>query len=87
VSARNFRRVTKNEGLVAVEGAAPSETEKEIVHGVGTGNVGAPATRDSFAPSKRKKFGCWSEPELTGTLPGAARDERRKEGAVIADGE
>jgi hypothetical protein len=31
-----------------VEGSALSETEKETVHGVRDGNVGAPATLGSF---------------------------------------
>jgi hypothetical protein len=38
-----------------VERSAPSETKKEIVHGLGAGNVLALATRDSFAPPKKKK--------------------------------
>jgi hypothetical protein len=32
-----------------------SAPEKKIVHGIGTGNVGAPATQDSFAQPKKKK--------------------------------
>jgi hypothetical protein len=34
----------KNHEFDIVEGSAPSEMEKKITHGVGTGNVGAPAT-------------------------------------------
>jgi hypothetical protein len=34
-----------------VEGTTPSETEKEIVHGVRAGNVGAPATPGVTAPT------------------------------------
>jgi hypothetical protein len=34
----------------------PSKMKKEIVHGVGGGNVGALASRDSFAPQKEKKW-------------------------------
>jgi hypothetical protein len=34
---------------------APSKMEKEIVHSVGAGNMGAPSTLDSFAPTKKKK--------------------------------
>jgi hypothetical protein len=44
-------RVTKDQGLDIVEGSAPSETERETAHGVGARNVGALATRDSFAPT------------------------------------
>jgi hypothetical protein len=36
-----------------VEGLAPSV--KEIAHGVGAGNVGAPVTQDSFAPTVGKE--------------------------------
>jgi hypothetical protein len=46
--------------LDIVEGSAPSETEKEIAHGVGAGNVGTPATQDSSASTmekKKKNFG------------------------------
>jgi hypothetical protein len=46
--------ITKEQELDVVEGSAPSETEKEIVHGVGVGNVGPPATPDSFAPTVEK---------------------------------
>jgi hypothetical protein len=38
-----------------VERSAPSETKKEIMHGVGARNMGALATWDSFAPPKREK--------------------------------
>jgi hypothetical protein len=34
-----------------VEGTAPSETEKERVHGVRAGNVGAPVTPWVIAPT------------------------------------
>jgi hypothetical protein len=48
-------RVTKDQGLDIVEGSAHSETEKEVTHGVGAGNVGAPATWNSFATTVVKK--------------------------------
>jgi hypothetical protein len=38
-----------------VEGFTSSKTKKGIAHGVGAGIVGAPATRDSFVPTVRKK--------------------------------
>jgi hypothetical protein len=43
-SSRDVQRVAKNQEFDLVEGSAPSETEKEIVHGVRAGFVGAPAT-------------------------------------------
>jgi hypothetical protein len=50
-SSWNFKRATKNEEMDLVEGTAPSETEKEIVHGVRAGNVRAPATPGITAPT------------------------------------
>jgi hypothetical protein len=50
MNSQIFCWVTKSQGLDIVEGSAPSEMEKEIVHGAGAGNVEAPATRDGFAP-------------------------------------
>jgi hypothetical protein len=50
-----FRQDAENEGLDIVEGSAPSETEKDIAHGVRAGNVGAPANLGSFAPQNGKK--------------------------------
>jgi hypothetical protein len=44
--------------LNIVEGSAPSETEKEIAHGVGARNVGALAIQGCFAPlEERRKHG------------------------------
>jgi hypothetical protein len=48
---RIFCQTSKNEGLDIAERSAPSETEKEIAHKVGAGNVGAPATVGSFVPT------------------------------------
>jgi hypothetical protein len=56
-STRDVQRVSENEEMDLVKGSAPSETRKEIIHGVGTGNVRAPTTRDSFAPPKKKENG------------------------------
>jgi hypothetical protein len=50
-----FCWVADNQGLNLVEGSAPSKAEKEAAHGVRVGNVGAPATRDSFAPTAGKE--------------------------------
>jgi hypothetical protein len=52
----------KNKGLGIVEGSAPSKTDEKstcIFSIRGAGDVGAPVTRDSFAPTagKRKNFG------------------------------
>jgi hypothetical protein len=44
MSSWNFSMVTKNEEMDLVERQTPSETEKEIVHGVRASNVGASAT-------------------------------------------
>jgi hypothetical protein len=52
VSKQNVQWVSE---MDLVERSAPSETEKEILYGVGAGNVGASATRDSFAHQKKKK--------------------------------
>jgi hypothetical protein len=41
----------ENEEMGLVERSAPSETEKRIVHGVGVGYVGAPATPVVTAPT------------------------------------
>jgi hypothetical protein len=38
-----------------VEGLTPFEAEKEAAYGVGAGNVGAPTTLDSFAPTIEMK--------------------------------
>jgi hypothetical protein len=51
VNSRICCRVTKYQGLDIVEGSAPSEMEKEIVHRVGGVNVEAPTTWDGFAPT------------------------------------
>jgi hypothetical protein len=37
-----------------VEGSAPSEKKEKTAHRVRAGNVGAPATLGSFAPTDRK---------------------------------
>jgi hypothetical protein len=55
VSKQDFQLVLENKEMDLVERLAPSKMKKEIVHGVGAGNVEAPATRDSFAPPKEKK--------------------------------
>jgi hypothetical protein len=49
------KRVSENEEMNLVERLGHSETKKEIIHRVGAGNVGAPATRDSFAPPKKER--------------------------------
>jgi hypothetical protein len=67
VSKQSVQRVSENEEMDLVESSAPTETKKEIVHGVGARNVEAPATQNSFAPPK-KKNGWWWEPELTGNF-------------------
>jgi hypothetical protein len=41
-SKRDVQRVLENEEMDPVERSAPSETKKEIVHGVRAGNVGGP---------------------------------------------
>jgi hypothetical protein len=53
----DVQRVLENGEMDLVERSAPSETKKEIVHGVGVGNVGVPATGDSFAPPKKMDDG------------------------------
>jgi hypothetical protein len=45
----------ENQGLDIMEGLTPSKMEKEIAHGIRAGNVGAPATQDSFAPTVGKE--------------------------------
>jgi hypothetical protein len=69
-SKRHVQRVTEGETLDLVEGSAPSEarnqgpdtveesppeTEKEIAHGVGGGNVGAQGTLANFDPTVGKE--------------------------------
>jgi hypothetical protein len=51
-----------------VEGSAPTKMEKEIAHGVGARNIGAPASWDSLAPLK--KMG-GDAPGLAETLSGS----------------
>jgi hypothetical protein len=41
----------KNDGMEVVEGSVPSEMEKEIVHGMRVGYVGALATPGVIAPT------------------------------------
>jgi hypothetical protein len=53
-NSRIFCRVTNYQKLDVVEGSAPSETEEEPARSFSvrrSGNVGAPATLDSFAPT------------------------------------
>jgi hypothetical protein len=48
----------KDQGLDVVEGSAPSKIKEEPNHSIGVraaGNVGAPATLDSFASTVGKK--------------------------------
>jgi hypothetical protein len=54
-NSRILCRITKDQGLYIVEGWAFSETEKEIMYGVGAGNVGVPATGEFCPPSLEKK--------------------------------
>jgi hypothetical protein len=66
--------------LNIVDGSAPSETGKEIEHGVEAGNMGPPATRDNFAPTpqvKRNEKLWMMVMHLDQLVPyqGAARDE------------
>jgi hypothetical protein len=77
-NGRNFQWVTKNQGLDIVEGSAPFETEKEIADGVGAGNVGALATRHSYAPTvgKEKLWMMVMHLDLLAPYQEAARDER-----------
>jgi hypothetical protein len=56
-----FCPVTKNQGLDIVEGSTP-ETEEEHTRNFSVreaGNVGAPATPDSFAPRLEKEEKLW----------------------------
>jgi hypothetical protein len=47
-SSRDFQWDMKDQGLDIVEGSAPSKMEKEIVHRLAAGNVGALVTQDKF---------------------------------------
>jgi hypothetical protein len=51
-NGRIFCQTSKNQGLGIVEGTAAIKTEENPTHSfsVRAGNVGAPATQDSFAP-------------------------------------
>jgi hypothetical protein len=66
-SIRNFKRNTKKEELVLVEGSAPSQTKEETACRAGVGIVEAPAPNDR----KRERS----------SQQGAARDERPQEGS------
>jgi hypothetical protein len=50
---RTSRGVLENEEMDLVDRSATSQMKKELMHGVGAGNVGAPAAHDSFAPQKK----------------------------------
>jgi hypothetical protein len=69
--------------LDLVERSTPSEAEKEAVHGVRAGDVGAPATLGNFAHTgwkKRKKtLNNGDTPGSTGTLT-ASRYRVKKKG-------
>jgi hypothetical protein len=54
-NSRIFYQTWKSKGMDIVEGSAPSETEKEIAHAIGAGNMVVPATLGSFAPNVKKK--------------------------------
>jgi hypothetical protein len=75
-SSRDFQRVAESEGLDIVEGSAPSEKEKETAHRVGTGNVGALATVDSFAPPIGKSGMMLKKLDCLAPYQGAAQDVR-----------
>jgi hypothetical protein len=69
-NSRIFRQDAESERQDIAEGSAPSETEKEPAHRVGTGNVGVPATVGSF-PHKSDKQDDGDKPGRTGTLSGS----------------
>jgi hypothetical protein len=63
----------ENRGLGIVEGSTPSEAEKEASRRVRAGNVGVPATLDSFIPTAGTTEN--STPGLAETLSGSLSNE------------
>jgi hypothetical protein len=53
-----------------MEGSAPSEMKEETARRVRVGDVGAPATLDSFVPPQLEKQDDGDKPGSTGTLGG-----------------
>jgi hypothetical protein len=54
-SKRDVQWVSENKEMDLVERSAPSETKKEIVHGVRAGYVGTPATPGVIPPSVQRE--------------------------------
>jgi hypothetical protein len=59
VNCQIFCWAAKDQRLDIVEGLTPSKMDKEIVHGVRAGNVGAPSTQDILSPLLQKKHFGW----------------------------
>jgi hypothetical protein len=54
MNSQIFHQDLQNEGLGIVEGSVPPEMEKETAHKIRAGDVGAPATLGSIAPTDWK---------------------------------
>jgi hypothetical protein len=70
MSSWDLHWVAENKGLRIVEGSAPSETEKEIAHRLGAGDVVTLATLGSF-PHRLEKQDSVGKPGPTGTFSGS----------------